>query len=191
MKQIKTKNFRLKQKEDTVNENERGISFTIGFFFYTIRSYLVFGCKMGSFNFTNGKISVRKSTGIFNYLGNSDMNVVGNSKGDLPDLKNNGRMYVYLSLNHFQQNKLIIPNNNNVINIYCVYKLQPVFFSRNYEFTIQNPLFGSMKITKNTDTSKHKYKGCGICFNKGGEFTHTRKEGNFPNTTLARNVLTY
>ena len=25
--------------------------------------------------------------------------------------------------NHFQQNKVIIPNNDNVINIYCVYEI--------------------------------------------------------------------
>ena len=81
---------------------------------------------MGSFQFTNDKISVRKSTSIFNYLDNSNMNAVGDSRGDLPALKNEGRIYVYLSGNHFEQNKVIIPNNNNVINIYCVYELQPI-----------------------------------------------------------------
>ena len=40
------------------------------------------------------------------------MNVLANSKNDLPNLKNDGRIYVYLSDNHFQQNKVIIPNNN-------------------------------------------------------------------------------
>ena len=29
-------------------------------------------------------------------------------------------MHVHLSGNHFQQNKVNIPNNGNVINIYCV-----------------------------------------------------------------------
>ena len=103
------------------------------------------------------------------------MNAVRNSKGDLPDLKNDGRIYVSLSLNHFQQNKVIIPNNNNVINIYCVYKLQPETFSRNSEFTIQNPLFGAMKITKNTNTSKYKYKGYGICFLEVNLLIHERR----------------
>ena len=32
---------------------------------------------MGSFQFTAGKISTWKSAGIFNYLGNSNMNAVG------------------------------------------------------------------------------------------------------------------
>ena len=71
-----------------------------------------------------------KSTGIFNYFGNSNMNAVGESGNDLPALKNDGRMYVYLSGNHFEQNKVIIQNNNNVISIYCVYELQPIKVSR-------------------------------------------------------------
>ena len=41
------------------------------------------------------------------------MNAVGDSGGDLPDIKNDGRMYVYLSGNHSQQNKVIILNAKN------------------------------------------------------------------------------
>ena len=146
---------RLKQKEDIVDENQRGLSFNRGFFFYMDQSYLVYDCKMGSFNVSSGKILVWKSTGIFNYLGNSNMNAVGYSGGDLPDLKNDGRMYVCLSGTHFQQNKVIIPNNNNVINIYCVYEFQPIASSRSDTFTVQNALFGAMQIIKNADTSKY------------------------------------
>ena len=75
---------RLKQKEDTVNENERGITFNRDFYFYIDQSYLVYDCKMGSFQFSNDKISTWESTGIFNYLGNSNMNAVGESGCDLP-----------------------------------------------------------------------------------------------------------
>ena len=93
---------RLQQKEDTINENERGISFNRGFFFYMNQSYLVYDCKLGSFNFTSGKITTWKSTGIFKYFGNSNMNSVADSGGDLPVLKNDDRMHVYLNGNHFQ-----------------------------------------------------------------------------------------
>ena len=48
------------------------------------------------------------------------MNVFANAKSNLPNLKNDGRMHVHLSGNHFQQNKVIIPNNNNAIKINCV-----------------------------------------------------------------------
>ena len=75
---------RLKQKEDIVDENQKGLSFNRGFFYYMDQSYLVYDCKMGLFNFTGGNILTWKSTGIFNYLGNSNMNAVSESGGDLP-----------------------------------------------------------------------------------------------------------
>ena len=175
---------KLQQKEDTINENERGNSFARGLFFYMDQSYLVYDCKLGSFNFTAGKITTWKSTGIFYYFGNSNMNPVADSGGDLPDLKNDGRMHVYLNGNHFQQNKLIIPNNNNVINIYYVYQIEPISSSRDDTFAVHNALFGAMQITKNADTSKYKYKGYGICFDEGGMFS----KGNINN---GRNVLIF
>ena len=83
------------------------------------------------------------------------MNAVANTKSKLPNLKNDGRMHVHLSNNHFQQNVVGIPNNSNVINIYCVYKLDPIASSTDTSFTIQDALFGAMQITKNTtDNSK-------------------------------------
>ena len=76
------------------------------------------------------------------------MNAVANAKSILPNIKNDGRMHVHLSGNHFQQNKVIIPNNSNAINIYCVCKLDPIASSTDTSFTIQNALFGAMQITK-------------------------------------------
>ena len=133
---------KLQQKEYVINENERGLSFNRGFFYYMDQSYLVYDCKMGSFNFTTSKICTWKSTGIFNrfsnstYITSSIMDAVGDAKGNLPDLKNDGRMNVYLSGNHFQQDVASIPNSDNVINIYCVYKLDPIASNRDTTFTI-------------------------------------------------------
>ena len=47
---------KLQQKEDTINENERGLSFNRGFFYYLQQSHLVYECKIDSFNFNNKKI---------------------------------------------------------------------------------------------------------------------------------------
>ena len=47
---------KLQQKEDTINENEMGISIYRGFFFYLQQSHLVYQCKIDSFNFDNKKI---------------------------------------------------------------------------------------------------------------------------------------
>ena len=147
---------------------------------------------MESFQFTGSKISTSKLTGIFNYSGDSNMNAVGNSAEDVPDIKNDGRLYAYLSGNHFQQNKVIIPNNDNVINIYCVYEIQPISPSRDTTFTIQNALFGAMQITKDaTDNSKNSYKGYGISFDERSQFGHTITEGGFTHTTHGRNVFIF
>ena len=59
----------------------------------------------------------------------------------------------FFSGNYFQQDIIAIPNN--VINIYFVYELDPIDFSRNNEFTIQNALFGAIEITKNANTKKN------------------------------------
>ena len=149
---------------------------------------------MGSFNFglTSKDILEWKSTGIYNYSGDSNMNAVVDSGGYLPDIKNDGRMHVYLSGNHFQQNKVIIPNNNNAIIIYCVYELDSIASSRDTSFTIQNALFGAMQITKNaTDNSKNNYKGYGICFAERSQFSHTITEDGRSHTTNGRNVLIF
>ena len=111
------------------------------------------------------------------------MIVVKNTSGKLPDIKAYGYLYVYLSGNHFQQDTPK-DTNNVTINIYYIYKLDPISNSRDNTFTVQNALFGSMQITKNTDTSKYKYKGYGISFDEGGMFSM----GNINN---GRNVLIF
>ena len=92
------------------------------------------------------------------------MNGVENTKKEMPILKNDEKLYVYLQGNHFQQNNVLTLNNNNVlnknvVNIYIVYKLDPLASTRDKGFTIQNALFGAMQITKNaTDNDKNNYK---------------------------------
>ena len=184
---------KLKQKEDAINENERGLSIFRDFFFYLQQNHLVYECKVYSFTFNNKKILKGKSKGIFNYSDYYSMNDIENTKKEMPILKNDEIMYVYLQGNHFQQNNILASSNDhvinkNVVNIYCVYKLDPIASNRETTFTIQNALFGAMQITKNTDTSKYNYKGYDICFDEGGQFGHTITEGGFSHTTNARNV---
>ena len=120
------------------------------------------------------------------------MNAVVKAKSDLPNLKNDGRMYVHLNGNHFQQNVVNIPGNNNAINIYCVYDLDPIYSSRDTSFTIQNALLGAMQITKNaTDSDKNNYKGYGICFDERSQFGHTMNKDGITYTLNGRNVLIF
>ena len=112
------------------------------------------------------------------------MNGIKDTKNETPILKNDEKIYVYLKGSHFQQNNVLTTNNDhvindNVINIYIVYKLDPIT-SRDTTFTIQNALFGAMQITKNTDKS-----------DESEEFTHVRKRGNFSDTTDGRNVIIF
>ena len=114
---------------------------------------------------------------------NSDLKAISDSTlVTTPILENGGRMNIKFEDNYFVQNKVVHPNNNNVVNIYIVYKLDAVSSFRNTDYTIQNALFGAIKITKNTDSSKNKYEGYGICFDEGGTFSI----GNINNS---RNVL--
>ena len=140
---------KLAQKGDTINENERELSIFRGFFFYLQKNHLVYECRVGSFIFNNKKISKWESTGIFNSSDYYSMNGIENTKKEMPILKNDGRMYVYLQGNHFQQNNVLTSNNDqainkNVVNIYIVYKLDPLASTRDKSFTIQNALFGAM-----------------------------------------------
>ena len=133
-----------------------------------------------------------KVTSIYNYSSDSSMNAVVNAKSTLPNFKNDGRMHVHLSGNHFQQNVAGIPNNGDVINIYCVYKLDPIPSSRDTSFTIQGALFGAMQITKNaTDNSKNNYKGYGRCFDKGSQIGDQWTASESEKTGLYGNIYDF
>ena len=170
---------RLKQNEDTINENERGLSFNRGFFYYLQKNHLVYEFKSSSFDTTTNKISTLKSTGIFS----SNMIAVKNASGDLAKLEVVDDYYVHLNGNHFQQNKEDM-SNNIAVNIYCVYKLDSISSSKDDTFTVQNALFGAMQVIKKPDTSKYKYRGYGIWFDEGGSFS----KGNISN---GKNVLIF
>ena len=157
----------LEKKEYDITENEIGISFNRDFFYYLQQSNLVYECKVDSFAFNNKKITNWKPTGVLNVSDYNGMKGVKDTKNETPILKNDEKMYVYLKGSHFQQNHVLTTSNDNVINdnvinIYIVYKLDPIATSRDVTtFTIQNSLFEAMQITKNADISKY-YKGYGI-----------------------------
>ena len=120
-----------------------------------------------------------------NYSRDSDMDAVSVATTSLPPLIDNGQMSVRLEGAYFKQMRLLCPNNDNIVNIYIVYLIDPISNSRNTDYTVQNALFGGVKITKNaTDTSKHKNEGYGICFDESGMLSM----GNIKN---GRNVLIF
>ena len=150
--------------------------------------YLLYECRSYSFSketYSTGDQLVKnwKSTGINNYSTGSNLD--GGADGiNYPILKDDGRIYVRFPGVYLKQNKLVKPNNKNVINVYIVYKLDTVSNIRDDTFTVQNALFGGIKITKNIDTNKYKYEEYGICFDEGGMFSMN-------NITDGRNVLIF
>ena len=52
------------------------------------------------------------------------------------------------------------------------------------DFTLENSLFGAVKITKNVDTSKYNYSDYGISFDAKGSFS-------FGNSPKAKNVVIF
>ena len=69
------------------------------------------------------------------------------------------------------------------LNIYIVYKLQKRTVT-SPDFTVQNGLFGAMKITKDVNTSHYKYSSYGICFDGNSSFS-------FGNSINSENVIIF
>ena len=173
----------VKTVEDKVNENKIKIILLEDFFLMNIIVKLIL--KTHSYG-----ILEWKPKNIYDPSNKNVLNSVQNINLISLNIKNDGKgLHVFFSGNYFQQDIIAIPNNT--INIYCVYELDLIDFSKNNEFTIQNALFGAIEITKNANTSKYKYKGYGICFDESESFRHVRKEGHFNHTVLARNVIIY
>ena len=66
--------------------------------------------------------------------------------------------------NCLKQNKFSF-DLGKIINIYIVYKINKNFNISSYS-TLENCLFGAIKLTKHPDTGQYKYSGYGIGFDK-------------------------
>ena len=108
---------------------------------------------------------------------------VNNSNNNSPTLLNkNNRLGVTFNGNYMKQNKLGYAHGK-IVNLYIVYELK----NRRIDspgFTVQNGLFGDVKITKNINTSHYKYEEYGICFDSESSFS-------FDNRTDAKNVIIF
>ena len=57
-----------------------------------------------------------------------------------------------------------------IVNIYIVYEITDNFNISSYP-TLENCLFGAVKVTKSTDIDKYGYSGYGIGFDRQGSFS--------------------
>ena len=60
--------------------------------------------------------------------------------------------------------------HGNIVNIYIVYEITSDYKDINYP-TLENCLFGSVKLTKNADIDKYGYSGYGIGFDRETSFS--------------------
>ena len=149
---------RLKQKEDTLNDLEREASFFRGSYYYNQNSYFPFESRSKSFSKSGGSIRSWKSTGIHNDSNDTDLFSVNNSNNVSPTLLNqDNRLGLTFSGNYMKQNK-VGHAHGTVVNIYIVYELKNRTTS-GPDFTVQNGLFGAIKITKVVHTSHYQYYG--------------------------------
>ena len=68
------------------------------------------------------------------------------------------------------------------LNIYIVYELSSNL--NNFDLTLENCLFGAVRLTKNANVDKYKYLGYGIGFDSRGTFL-------FPDGSFAQNIIIF
>ena len=119
------------------------------------QNYLVFTPAKNYIKYFSGttRIDLWKSNGM------SKENIENITKSDrnfaptfvdnhvLPDINFNGHCLI---------NNIYIPKK--LINIYISYTLNPWLRNLNTDFTLNNSLFGSVKLSKNADPDKYKYR---------------------------------
>ena len=92
----------------------------------------------------------------------------------LPGKKFNGHCLI--------KNNISIPKK--VINLYILYTLGHQLRNLNTDFTLDNCLFGSVKLTKNADLDKYEYTGYGVGFDSRSEYLFTKGSSG-------KNVIVY
>ena len=173
----------LDHNKSVINDLEREAFFSRGFYYYTQQACFLYEPKSKSFSRNGWVVNSWLSTGIHNDSNNTDLFSINNSNNNSPALLNqNNGFGVTFNGTYMKQNKLGY-THGSVINIYIVYELKSRAVS-NPNFTVQNGLFGAIKIAKDVNTSNYKYSGYGICFDSGGSFT-------FGNITNGKNVITF
>ena len=104
------------------------------------------------------EIASWKLKGLFN----EEISSVMNSNGAAPKVVyDNARIGVKFNENLLKQNKATY-NHRPIVNIYIVFRLGPA--TKDSSVTLQNCLFGAVKLAKNIDIDKYKYSGYGIRF---------------------------
>ena len=164
-------------------ELERNVSFFKDNYYYAQQSYFLFEPGSKSYDRDGGKINFWISTGIHNDSKNIDLFSTKKSSSVLPKLtRQNNRIGVLFEGSYMKQEKVGYAHGVG-LNIYIVYNLQKRTVST-HDFTVQNALFGAVKITKDVNTSHYQYHGYEIYFDGNSSFS-------FGNNIGAKNVIIF
>ena len=93
----------------------------------------------------------------------------------------NARIKLNFSGDFLKQDKVMY-NHGRIVNINIAYRLTPGI--NNSGVTLENCLFGAVKLTKNTDIDKYKYSGYGIGFDSRGKFSQ-------PSGEFGKNIIIF
>ena len=141
----------LEHNKSVIDDFEKEASLNRGFYYYNQQSYFLFQPKSKSFTKNGEDIRAWISTGIDNDSNNSDLFSVNNSNNNSPTLLNkNNRLGVTFNGNYMKQNKLG-NTHGKIVNLYIVYELKNRR-TDSPDFTVQNGLFGAVKLNKNVNT---------------------------------------
>ena len=110
----------------------------------------------------------------------SSTSATSNNKIPANLIYNNARIKVKFNGDFFKQDKVTC-NHGPIVNINIVYRLTPD--TKDFSITLENCLFGSIKLTENTDIDKYKYSGYGIGFDSRGSVTHPSR-GDLKNAII-------
>ena len=130
------------------------------------QKYLVFQPVYKYFEMAGNKISPWESKGLSNEkIGSTKISNCDQSPGLVYD---NARIKLRFARSILKQNKVTY-NHGPIVNIYIVYRLTPG--TRSTGITLENCLFGAVKLTENADIDKYKYPGYSIGFDSRGSFS--------------------
>ena len=91
------------------------------------------------------------------------------------------RIYAKFNGSCLKQDKITF-NHGKTVNIYIVYDLKANL--NNFDPTLENCLFGAVKLTNNSDIDKYKYSGYGIRFDAKGTVS-------FPSGRIGQNIIIF
>ena len=130
------------------------------------QNYLVFQPVYKYLEKTENKVTSWKSKGL------SDekiiLTVTSTDTSATKTIYDNARIKVEFAGDLLRQNQVTY-NHGTIVIIYIVYETTPDTTTSN--ITLENCLFGAIKLTKNSDIDKYKYSGYGIGFDSGGSFS--------------------